>query len=78
MIGCGALIGVAEDPGRYENGGPLLESEHGYSSVTMRRSCARTRGIDISMRIVGLDVSVADGGDENVTLTMNPLLEEVS
>jgi hypothetical protein len=123
-IEAGTLIAVAEDHSRYDNGWPLLESEHGYSSVTDSaelRSHANSDqwvgrlpvvlptlrihgglppttaeiglgddarviisdafhagGIDISMRIVGIDVSVADGGDENVTLTMNPLLEEVS
>ncbi|MEV4869139.1 hypothetical protein [Streptomyces syringium] len=123
-IEAGTLIAVSEDPEPYRNGWPLLESEHGYSSVTdpaqLRSHAAsdqrvarlpvvlptlaihgglppttadfglgddarviiedpfHTAGIDTAMRIVGIDVSVGDGGDEAVTLTMNPLLEDVA
>jgi hypothetical protein len=35
-----------------------------------------TTGIDTLMRIVSIDVAIADEGGEDVQLTMNPLLEE--
>jgi hypothetical protein len=123
-IETGMLIAVAEDIGRYAYNWPLLESEHGYTSVTdwgelrghaisdqwssrlpvvvptlrvrgdlpptmaevgvgddarvIIKDALHPRGIDVGMRIVGLDVSVTDSGDEHVTLTMNPLIEELS
>jgi hypothetical protein len=123
-IEAGMLISVAEDRNRYRDGWPLLETEHGYSSVTdpaellsharsdqqasrlpvvlptltvhgglpptvaeigvgddarvIIKDMFHVNGIDTLMRIVGLDVTVGDDGRESVTLTMNPLLEDVA
>ncbi|GAA0605569.1 hypothetical protein GCM10010174_22910 [Kutzneria viridogrisea] len=35
-----------------------------------------TGGLDTRMRVVGLDVAVGDHGDDTVTLTVNPLIED--
>lgn len=116
------LIAVAEDADRYRSGWPLLETEHGYTSVSgfgelrsyaaadlqagrlpvalptlavhsglpprlsevqvgdqarvIIRDAFHTNGIDAVMRIVGIEVVVGDHGDDQVTFTMNSLIEE--
>jgi hypothetical protein len=122
--GSAALIAVAEDRGRYQDGWPLLEEERGYSSVSDPAQLAAQAkadqvasrlpvvlptlgihsglpptlpeltvgdnarviikdvfladGVDTVMRIVGIEVAVGDEGREEVTLTMNPILEDVA
>ncbi|MFB6722917.1 hypothetical protein ACFCV3_22250 [Kribbella sp. NPDC056345] len=56
----------------------VAEIGMGDDARVIIKDAFHVNGIDTLMRIVGLDVAVGDDGRESVTLTMNPLLEDVT